>query len=239
MPGWQASWRSFRQTCESKNKKLVAILQQYITITLYQQQALPQGVQSATRALGMLDEANNISEVLPFADFYNDAVNSEEFNIKDDFRRAMRASFSFCSYSFVTVPATGKDIADGESDIPIQRTSGGTVQMENQKSQFSELQGALFSRGPTWSRPPFIQLNRAKDSGSLRKPLKVKFVGEEGVDEGGVQKEFFQLLVLYKKLMGQPPAFDDLRELHPEVHQSLQKLLAHEEDVESFGLFFQ
>lgn len=25
--------------------------------------------------------------------------------------------------------------------------------------------------------------------------LQVKFVGEEGVDEGGVQKEFFQLLV--------------------------------------------
>jgi hypothetical protein len=29
----------------------------------------------------------------------------------------------------------------------------------------------------------------------LRKPLKVHFVGEEGVDEGGVQKEFFQLLI--------------------------------------------
>ena len=26
---------------------------------------------------------------------------------------------------------------------------------------------------------------------NLRKPLKVKFVGELGVDEGGVQKEFF------------------------------------------------
>lgn len=29
----------------------------------------------------------------------------------------------------------------------------------------------------------------------LRKPLKVVFEGEEGVDEGGVQKEFFQLLI--------------------------------------------
>ena len=25
----------------------------------------------------------------------------------------------------------------------------------------------------------------------LKKPLKVHFIGEEGVDEGGVQKEFF------------------------------------------------
>ena len=27
----------------------------------------------------------------------------------------------------------------------------------------------------------------------LKKPLKVQFLGEEGVDEGGVQKEFFQV----------------------------------------------
>lgn len=29
----------------------------------------------------------------------------------------------------------------------------------------------------------------------LRKELKVQFVGEEGIDQGGVQKEFFQLIV--------------------------------------------
>ena len=29
----------------------------------------------------------------------------------------------------------------------------------------------------------------------LRKPLKVVFSGEEGIDEGGVRKEFFQLLM--------------------------------------------
>ncbi|KAJ2879601.1 hypothetical protein IWW38_006088 [Coemansia aciculifera] len=34
-----------------------------------------------------------------------------------------------------------------------------------------------------------------KLSQDLRKQLKVRFVGEEGVDEGGVQKEFFQLIV--------------------------------------------
>ena len=29
----------------------------------------------------------------------------------------------------------------------------------------------------------------------LRKQLRVEFRGEEGIDEGGLQKEFFQLLV--------------------------------------------
>jgi ubiquitin-protein ligase E3 A len=32
-------------------------------------------------------------------------------------------------------------------------------------------------------------------AGDLKKTLKVKFIGEEGIDEGGVQKEFFQLMV--------------------------------------------
>lgn len=29
----------------------------------------------------------------------------------------------------------------------------------------------------------------------LRKQLRVSFVGEEGIDEGGVQKEFFQIII--------------------------------------------
>lgn len=29
----------------------------------------------------------------------------------------------------------------------------------------------------------------------FKKPLKVRFLGEEGIDEGGVQKEFFQVLL--------------------------------------------
>lgn len=30
----------------------------------------------------------------------------------------------------------------------------------------------------------------------LKKPLKVHFVGEEGIDEGGVQKEYFQVKII-------------------------------------------
>eukprot|EP00463_Aulacantha_scolymantha_P001924 TRINITY_DN2561_c0_g1_i1.p1 TRINITY_DN2561_c0_g1~~TRINITY_DN2561_c0_g1_i1.p1 ORF type:complete len:217 (-),score=16.81 TRINITY_DN2561_c0_g1_i1:36-686(-) len=34
-----------------------------------------------------------------------------------------------------------------------------------------------------------------KDSTELKKPLKVQFIGEDGIDEGGVRKEFFQLII--------------------------------------------
>jgi len=43
-------------------------------------------------------------------------------------------------------------------------------------------------------RDTFETLQRY-DAFSLRKPMKVKFVGEQGIDEGGVKKEFFQILV--------------------------------------------
>lgn len=34
----------------------------------------------------------------------------------------------------------------------------------------------------------------SKPPEALKKPLKIKFIGEEGIDAGGVKKEFFQLL---------------------------------------------
>lgn len=50
-------------------------------------------------------------------------------------------------------------------------------------------------------------------SQQLKKPLKVVFDGEEGVDEGGVQKEFFQLLVqeLYNEDFGMFERIDESR----------------------------
>ena len=34
-----------------------------------------------------------------------------------------------------------------------------------------------------------------QSSHDLKKQLRVQFIGEEGIDEGGVQKEFFQLCI--------------------------------------------
>lgn len=52
-------------------------------------------------------------------------------------------------------------------------------------------------------------------SDELKKPLKVVFDGEEGVDEGGLQKEFFQLLTeeLYNEDFGMFERVDESRNL--------------------------
>ena len=39
------------------------------------------------QALGLVHSANEVCHLLPLSEFYNDAVNNEDFNIKEDFRR--------------------------------------------------------------------------------------------------------------------------------------------------------
>ncbi|GLC35097.1 hypothetical protein PLESTM_000279200 [Pleodorina starrii] len=143
------------------------------------------------------------------AAFYNDAINHEDFNLKEDFRKwkhPHKYDFCFCKFPFMYDPGSKARI----------------LQMENQMSQVNELNSALMRglfggvgpspipgllpdlcpflvlrvrRGPYLVQDTLIQIHRAKETDSLKKPLKVKFIGEEGVDEGGVAKEFFQLLV--------------------------------------------
>ncbi|KAJ2760452.1 hypothetical protein IWQ57_006302, partial [Coemansia nantahalensis] len=67
-----------------------------------------------------------------------------------------------------------------------------------------------------------------KLSQDLRKQLKVRFVGEEGVDEGGVQKEFFQLIVrdVFSAKYGIFRASDNSRYhwFRPQAHPSADAL---------------
>jgi hypothetical protein len=67
--------------------RLLITLQQYITVTLYTQRQLSSGVEAATHLLGMLASANDIAGNLDHFEFYNDALNNEDFNVKEDFRR--------------------------------------------------------------------------------------------------------------------------------------------------------
>eukprot|EP00882_Tetradesmus_deserticola_P027453 GHRQ01030396.1.p3 GENE.GHRQ01030396.1~~GHRQ01030396.1.p3 ORF type:complete len:101 (-),score=41.75 GHRQ01030396.1:151-453(-) len=67
--------------------RIVGLLQQYITLTLYRQQAITPGIEAATQLLGLLETASSEQALLEPADFYNDAVNEPDFNIKEDYKR--------------------------------------------------------------------------------------------------------------------------------------------------------
>ncbi|KAJ2372804.1 hypothetical protein GGI05_007575, partial [Coemansia sp. RSA 2603] len=141
----------------------------------------------------LMNSYNNVHNIVPYALFYNDAVN-EYIDIKDDVPRfRMPDNVSFCSYPFLLSPNTKSEIIRIESVI-LMRTE---LQDSFFRAMFSGVTCpylVLEVRRDSLVRDTLYQLD-LKLSQDLRKQLKVRFVGEEGVDEGGVQKEFFQLIV--------------------------------------------
>ncbi|KAG2232848.1 hypothetical protein INT48_006300 [Thamnidium elegans] len=147
----------------------------------------------ATKCIAVLYRLNEKKKYVSYVDFYNDAVN-EQLEIKEDFPNFKdRKGFSFCDYPFMLNPAVKADVLKVES----------VFQMRH------ELQDAFFRALFQGVNSPYLVLEIRRDHiisdtliqleeksiHDLKKQLRVQFLGEEGVDEGGVQKEFFQLIV--------------------------------------------
>ncbi|KAJ1665908.1 hypothetical protein IW140_002834 [Coemansia sp. RSA 1813] len=145
------------------------------------------------QCLALMNSYNNTHSVVPHYAFYNDAVN-EHIDTKEEVPRfRMPKGVSFCSYPFLLSPTTKSEIIRIESMIHM-RTE---LQDSFFRAMFSGVTCpylVLEVRRDSLVRDTLYQLD-LKMSQDLRKQLKVRFVGEEGVDEGGVQKEFFQLIV--------------------------------------------
>ncbi|CAI5746645.1 unnamed protein product [Peronospora destructor] len=110
----------------------------------------------------------------------------------------MLSEMSFCDFPFVLDAGSKSKVLQIDSDL----------------EQRARAQNAVLSRSmllAECAQSPFLVLKVRRENivedamqqlvhlsssaETLKKPLKVKFVGEEGIDEGGVQKEFFQILI--------------------------------------------
>ncbi|KAJ1891559.1 hypothetical protein LPJ81_005722, partial [Coemansia sp. IMI 209127] len=145
------------------------------------------------QCLALMNSYNNTHGIVSHSVFYNDSVN-EHIDTKEEVPRfRMPKGVSFCSYPFLLSPTTKSEIIRIESMIHM-RTE---LQDSFFRAMFSGVTCpylVLEVRRDSLVRDTLYQLD-LKMSQDLRKQLKVRFVGEEGVDEGGVQKEFFQLIV--------------------------------------------
>ncbi|CAL8073193.1 unnamed protein product [Calicophoron daubneyi] len=209
--------------------------------------------------------------------------------------------FSFCDYPFIFDASTKARMLTIEA-----RLSMHLAMTQAQETAFLEtVMSPFYGTGFVGTSSPFFNVVVRRDNliqdtltyltmanpSDLRKVLRVKFEGEEAVDEGGVMKEFFLLimrdllspiygmfrcypesrmlwfsemtmesdnvfllvgilcglaiynsiivdlsfpLAMFRKLLGDTPVLDDLKELDPIVGRSLQQLLDYEgEDFES------
>eukprot|EP00475_Leptophrys_vorax_P026320 TRINITY_DN3705_c0_g1_i3.p1 TRINITY_DN3705_c0_g1~~TRINITY_DN3705_c0_g1_i3.p1 ORF type:complete len:493 (-),score=129.22 TRINITY_DN3705_c0_g1_i3:837-2315(-) len=129
-------------------------------------------------------------------EFYNEIVN-ESFDCRLDYLTWFHhgnSTFCFINYPFVIQPSHKALL----------------LQIDNSQQMRKEFERAVMSSffGGGEAEPYLVlEVNRSaliedsivqlqmRNSRDLKKPLKVKFIGEAGIDEGGVRKEYFQLLV--------------------------------------------
>eukprot|EP00470_Lotharella_oceanica_P007318 CAMPEP_0170191756 /NCGR_PEP_ID=MMETSP0040_2-20121228/52448_1 /TAXON_ID=641309 /ORGANISM="Lotharella oceanica, Strain CCMP622" /LENGTH=816 /DNA_ID=CAMNT_0010439909 /DNA_START=11 /DNA_END=2461 /DNA_ORIENTATION=- len=141
--------------------------------------------------------------------FNNDAVNAE-LSLKADYKRwyeGSKSSFCFCKNPFILDASSKRDILHIDAR---HQMSEHFRQAMFQRLTFGPIGSSpylvLMVRRDNLIRDAIIQLQNAKlenmredeeeeNNMYFKKPLKIKFKGEEGVDEGGVKKEFFQLVV--------------------------------------------
>ena len=153
---------------------------------------------SAARAVEHSGEGDG--RMVPYTAFYNDVV-SGEISLRNEFHRWIEAresgiggTFSFCMFPFVLD-------ANAKANV-LKLDSAMQQQLEARQS----IMAGMFGGGAV---SPYLimevhrdnliedvmnHINATSSSNALKKPLKVKFHGEQGVDEGGVRKEMFQLL---------------------------------------------
>lgn len=150
---------------------------------------------SVTIIIGIIYELNKKRKLLTYDQFYSESINQKIDIFKNYKNWKNRSGFSFCNYPF---------LLDTEVKSKILLTE---TRYEQYKKRGDMLQWMLFQG--FYSSPILdIKVDRNDLINSslsalaiyqtpyeLQQELRVEFIGEEGVDEGGVQKEWFQLLV--------------------------------------------
>ncbi|CEP01414.1 unnamed protein product (mitochondrion) [Plasmodiophora brassicae] len=187
-------WMS--QTSSSDIGRMVAIVQTFISVKWALGPRMDE-IGPAARFLGIVYSANvHMGEPVPYTEFHNELVNAE-LDVKQDFIDWHESDgFCFSRSPYLLNAATKSSLMQFDA----------MLQMRDQLDE--ALMRYLFHHSMDGPAPFLIlQVRRSdlvadtlhqiqgRNSDDFKKPLKVKFIGEDGIDEGGIQKEFFQLLV--------------------------------------------
>ncbi|KAJ6244478.1 hypothetical protein M0813_21063 [Anaeramoeba flamelloides] len=125
--------------------------------------------------------------------FYNIAIN-ENFDLDDNYHNYVEEKFSYIDYPFLLNSGNKSSLLSFES----RRIQEKSIQL-NYINSFLDRQEfdpyyKMIIRRKNVVGDTINHLDRATKS-ELHKGLKIVFEGEDGVDEGGVKKEFFQIIV--------------------------------------------
>lgn len=151
------------------------------------------------------------SPVIPYVEFLNEVVNNA-LNVQDDFinghphlgRSAMdlfdddRPRFSFISYPFILSTEKKSKYLLYDSKVKqmlSRRTAAIEDMMQGNRYTLPYLHLIVPRNNIVQETMMRLEIVVADNPSDLQKQLFVEFEGEEGVDEGGLSKEFFTLVI--------------------------------------------
>ncbi|KTG39124.1 hypothetical protein cypCar_00026072 [Cyprinus carpio] len=198
----------FKKLPQKRFKQLVERLQLFITTRLFpaKPEELPPmakcswWIPSATKVLSLLNAANSISSppIIPFTDFYN--LTLDHIDFMEDYHtwqaHGNSNRFSFCQFPFILSTVVKKAIIQRDSEqqmISMARQTLVDKVSRRQRVDMSLLFLNIKVRRLQLVSDSLDELSRKR--ADLKKKLKVTFVGEAGLDMGGLTKEWFLLLI--------------------------------------------
>jgi len=151
-------------------------------------------IKGACAIIDLLYKVNEIKNYISYTEFYNDMINDRlDFNV--DFPNLIRKDgFTFSTYPCVL------DVNSKSMYLTIEHT----LQQKYHRTPLGNFGYAtaedflIFKvnrENLIQNTLDRIQQLKSRKKDDLKKELKVHFIGEEGIDQGGVKQEFFQLIV--------------------------------------------
>jgi len=197
----------FRTLSNSRFKSILRSLLQFVTIRQFPpaDKSLPPlsksrwWIPTATKVMALLNAANNLGpNIVNYTDFYNVSLDhmdlmAEYFTWQNPDRPGQ---FSYCQYPFILSIVAKRHILTKDSEQQMILTARRSLVQKVQRNQTPKIE--IFFLNISVRRNNIVSdslkeiSEKQKD---LKKKLKVSFLGEPGLDMGGLTKEWFQLLV--------------------------------------------
>ncbi|XP_054263843.1 probable E3 ubiquitin-protein ligase HECTD2 isoform X2 [Macrosteles quadrilineatus] len=200
------SW--FKLLEVDKLRLIVRHIIQFITIRQYppSDKSLPPmsksrwWIPTGTKVLALINAANNGSSppLLDYTEFYNSAL--DHIDLMQDYYNwqspQRSGQFAYCQYPFVLSIVAKRIILTKDSEQQMILTARRSLVAKVARHQAPQIDIFFLNILVRRSHLVCDSLNEiASKQKDLKKKLKVSFVGEPGLDMGGLTKEWFLLLI--------------------------------------------
>eukprot|EP01132_Coremiostelium_polycephalum_P003196 gene3196-4002_t len=177
---------------------LLTNFQQFISVKILWDQVnleKDESIIGACTTIELLYNVNEIKKYVSYIEFYNDPINNNlvrsDYLPIDFTHYTNKNGFTYTTFPFILDTNTKNMYLKIEHTLEqnqhimrtLQRTSADYLILRVERDH-------LIPQTLNW-----IQKFKTVNKNELKKELKIQFIGEDGIDQGGVQKEFFQLVV--------------------------------------------